>query len=72
MASGKRVTTRVDPSIEKVITACVPWSEVPHLIRCLLNLVANGLQRDAYLLSDIIFGGQRPHEYEIRIYKRAE
>ena len=70
--AGKRVCTRIDPAIERIVLEYIAWPEVPNLLRCLLNLLADGLRRDPYLLSEVIVGGQRPKRYELRIYKREE
>jgi hypothetical protein len=72
MPPGRRITTRVDPSIEQMLTKVLPWKELPHLLRCLLVLAATSIDRDPFLLSEILVGAQRPSKFELRIYKTEE
>jgi hypothetical protein len=67
---GRQVSIRLQPAAERKLLEYLPHQQHPHLLRSLLTLTLEGLKRDPFLLSEILIGGVRPDEYELRVYRK--
>ena len=70
MSYGRQVALRLQPEIDDVLSQLIPARQHAQLLRSLLTLAVEGLKKDPYLLSEILIGGTRPTEYELRVYRK--
>jgi hypothetical protein len=71
MPIGRKIATRIQPDVQKILDEHLPIRDHPTLLRSLLILASEGLKRDPYLLSEILVGAVQPNSYELRVYKKV-